>query len=286
MEIGISLPSAIPGVDRERMLAWARCAERRGFSTLAAGDRLLYSNHEPLVALAAAAAVTRRIRLMTDVLIVPVRLNAALLAKQAATLDALSEGRLVLGVGLGGRTDDYQASGMPTSGRGKRFDEMVAEMKRIWAGEERGYTGAIGPRPARRGGPLLLFGGIGDVAARRVARLGDGWAMGEGTPEDFKQMSEAVKAAWSKAGRSGSPRLIGLCYFALGDDAGATATSYVRDYYSWLGDPPAIVLNVAVTPETARRYHDVFADAGADELVFFPCSSDPGEVDRLADVVL
>lgn len=223
---------------------------------------------------------------MTDVLIVPNRSNAALLAKQTATLDALSGGRLVLGVGLGGRADDYAASGIPTSGRGKRLEAMLDEMKRIWAGEGRGYAGAIGPPPLRRRGPPLLIGGFGDNAVRRSVQLGEGWTMGEGTPDDFKQMSEQVKAAWSKAGRIGSPRLIALCYFALGDGAEATAAAYIRDYYAWLGDPPDITLNVAVTPETAQRYRDAFAEARADELIYFPSSSDPDQVDRLADAVL
>lgn len=268
------------------MLEWARRAERRGFSTLAAGDRIVYPNYEPLIALAAAAAVTDRIRLMTDVLIVPARSNAALLAKQTASLDALSGGRLVLGVGLGGRADDYAVSGTPTTGRGKRLEAMLKEMKRIWAGEERGHAGAIGPRPLRRRGPPLVVGGLGDIAVRRSVQLGDGWTMGEGTPADFARMSERVKAAWSEAGRDGSPRLIGLCYFVLGDGAEATAASYLRDYYAWLGDPPDIVLNVAVTPETAKRFRDAFAEARADELMYFPASSDPDQVDRLADAVL
>ncbi len=251
MEIGIGLPAAVPGVDRESVLEWARRAERRGFWSLAAGDRVVYGNYEPLVALAAAAAVTERIRLMTDVLIVPNRSNAALLAKQTATLDALSGGRLVLGVGLGGRADDYEASGMQTTGRGKRLEAMLEEMKRIWAGEGRGYAGAIGPPPLQRHGPPLMMGGLGDSAVRRCVQLGEGWVMGEGTPEDFQQMRNKVRAAWSDAGRDGRPRLITLCYFALGDGAEATAAAYIRDYYAWLGDPPDITLNVAVTPEAA-----------------------------------
>lgn len=286
MHIGISLPTAVPGTDRATLLEWARRAERRGFSTLAAGDRLVYSNYEPLIALAGAAAVTERIGLMTDILIVPNRVNAALLAKQVATLHALSAGRLVLGVGLGGRSDDYLASGVPTKHRGKRLDAMLDEIKRIWAGERRGHAGEIGPTPTADHAPLLLIGGLGDATARRVARLGDGWAMGEGTPMDFKQMSEKVRADWSNAGRASTPHLVGLCYFALGDGAEATAASYIRDYYAWLGDPPNITLNVAVMPEGAQQFRDAFAEAHADELIYFPCSADPDQVNRLADSVL
>src|SRR5829696_4835466 len=155
MDVGIGLPATIPGVTREQLLDWARRADAAGFSALGTIDRLVYANHEPLVALAAAAAVTERIRLMTDILLVPWRANAALIAKQALTLQSVSGGRLVLGVGLGGREDDYEASGVPFRNRGKRYEEMLAEIKAVWAGEERGFAGAIGPPPS--GGPPELL---------------------------------------------------------------------------------------------------------------------------------
>ena len=129
MEIGIGLPAAIPGTEPGQLLQWARRAEARGFSSLGTIDRIVYPNYEPLIALAAAAAVTERIRLATTILIAPYRANGALVAKQAATLDRLSNGRLVLGAAVGGREDDYEASGVDFHVRGRRFDEMLDQRR-------------------------------------------------------------------------------------------------------------------------------------------------------------
>src|SRR3954451_6121204 len=123
MDVGIGLPATIPGVEGPQLLEWARRAEARGFSSLGTIDRIVYGNYESLIALAAAAAVTERIRLATAILIAPVR-HPAIAAKQAASLARLSGDRLTLGVAVGGREDDYEAAGVDFRTRGKRMDEM------------------------------------------------------------------------------------------------------------------------------------------------------------------
>jgi alkanesulfonate monooxygenase SsuD/methylene tetrahydromethanopterin reductase-like flavin-dependent oxidoreductase (luciferase family) len=288
MKVGIGLPATVPGVDKTALVGFAQRAEQRGFSSLGTIDRLVFANYESLIALAAAAAVTERIRLLTDILIVPYRANAALLAKQAATLDSLSGGRLTLAVAVGGRDDDYRASGVPFETRGKRMDAMLREMKDVWAGADRGFAGPIGPPTPQRGGPELLIGGTVGATWRRVREFGDGWTMGGGTPDDFAAGAEKARSAWREAGREGAPRLIALCYFALGDTARDDAESYLHSYYRIVGEDVAgmIAKSAAVTPEMAARYRDGFADVGADELVFFPCSTDVKQVDLLADAVL
>src|SRR3954452_17167007 len=158
MDIGIGLPTTIEGTTGEQVVEWARRADRAGFSSLGTIDRLVYDNYEPLIALAGAAGATERIRLLTSVLLTPLRTNAALLAKQAASLQKLSNGRLVLGMGVGGRDDDFDASGVPMAERGRRMDEALAEMTAIWAGEERGFAGAIGP-DVRDKPPSVILGG-------------------------------------------------------------------------------------------------------------------------------
>jgi alkanesulfonate monooxygenase SsuD/methylene tetrahydromethanopterin reductase-like flavin-dependent oxidoreductase (luciferase family) len=150
MEVGIGLPATIPGARPEQLLEWARRADARGFSSLGTIDRIVYPNYEPLIALAAVAAVTERIRLTTSILIAPYRANGALVTKQAATLDQLSDGRLVLGAAVGAREDDYEASGVDIHTRGRRFEEMLEQWRCIWAGERFGVAGAIGPQPAGR----------------------------------------------------------------------------------------------------------------------------------------
>jgi alkanesulfonate monooxygenase SsuD/methylene tetrahydromethanopterin reductase-like flavin-dependent oxidoreductase (luciferase family) len=287
MDIGIGLPATIPGVDRDSLLDWSRRADRRGFASLGVIDRIVYPNYEPLIALTAAAAVTERIRLVTAILIGPYRLNDALLAKQVATVDSLSGGRVVLGIAIGARTDDYEASGAPLQGRGARLERQLDELTRLWSGEERGFAGAVGPPPVSEGGPSVIVGGQVDAAFRRAARFGDGWIMGGGTPEDFGGGADKMRRAWSEAGRDGEPRLMALCYFALGDGASDAADSYLHDYYAFTGDyADQIVAGAATDEETIKGYASGFAGAGCHELICFPCSKDPRQVDLLADAVL
>ena len=282
MDVGVGLPSTIPGVGRDEVLAWARRAEDRGFSCLGTLDRLVYDNFEPLVTLAAAAAVTERIRIATTILIAPFRMNGALLAKQAASIDRLSNGRLVLGVAVGGRKDDFDTSGADFGARGRAFDAMLEQWEAIWSGESFGTAGAIGPR----GRPTLIVGGSADVAFSRAARYGDGWIMGGGPADRFAGGVAKAREAWRAAGRDGAPRTMALGYFALGDRAEEAANTYLRDYYAFAGEYADIVAAGAVKDAAAVRERvEAFAAAGCDELVLFPCDPDLAQVDLLADAI-
>ncbi len=286
MDVGIGLPTQIPDVPGKVVVDWAVRAEEAGFSSLGTVGRLVYPNYDDLIALAAAAAVTDRIRLTTSVLLAPLHANVALLAKQAASLDRLSGGRLVLGVGTGGRDDDFTASGLPTAGRGRRLAEQIAELKRIWSGEERGLAGPIGPPPVREGGPELIVGSMSEAGFRRVAGLVDGWIMGGGTPEMFAQTGALVDQAWRDAGRPGRPRKLALAYFALGPEAREQTVSTIKSYYAWLGDvADQIVAGVAGSPQMVKGYVAGFAEAGCDELIFAPGSPDLDQVTLLAEAI-
>jgi alkanesulfonate monooxygenase SsuD/methylene tetrahydromethanopterin reductase-like flavin-dependent oxidoreductase (luciferase family) len=131
MDVAIGLPNAVPEASGADLVEWARRADARGFSSLGTIDRIVYGNYEPLLALAAAAAVTERIGLITSVLLGPLRTNAAELAKQSLSLQALSAGRFTLGIGLGARDDDYAISDVSQQGKGKRMDEMLEQIKEI-----------------------------------------------------------------------------------------------------------------------------------------------------------
>ena len=285
MDIGIGLPATIPGIERGQLLDWATRAETRGFSTLGTIDRVVYGNYEPMVTLGAAAAVTERIRLATNIMIAPLRANAALLAKQVATIEHFSGGRLTLGIAVGGRPDDYEASHVDFSGRGKAFDEMLDTFQRVWSGESFGTAGAIGPGLAHR--PRIVMGGTAPAVFRRMAEHGDGWIMGGGSPDQLRDGAATAREAWAKAGRDGAPRIMALAYFALGPNARDAADGYLRDYYAFLGDlADRIASSAAVDASTAAGYAEAFAAAGCDELIFVPCDPDPGQVDLLADAVL
>ena len=282
MDVGVGLPNAVRGVDRSGIVEWAKRAEHAGFSSLGTIDRIAYPNYESLIALAAAAAVTEQIGLITDILIAPLRSNTALLAKQAATIDALSGGRLTLGLAVGGRPDDFDLSHVDFHRRGQIFEQQLVEMTSIWRGET-----SIGPAPARGERPGLLIGGTSDVAFQRAAQHADGWTMGGGTPDMFAEALEKLNAAWSAAGRDGRPRTAALFYFVLGDNAEQTASQSLGDYYAFLGDyAQQIIASAAKSADTVKQYLAAFEQAGADEVICFPASADIDQVDRLADAAL
>jgi alkanesulfonate monooxygenase SsuD/methylene tetrahydromethanopterin reductase-like flavin-dependent oxidoreductase (luciferase family) len=253
-------------------------ADSGPFSSLAVLDRVAYDSYEPFAALAAAAAVTHRIGLATTVVIGPLR-STGMLAKQAATVDALSGGRLILGLAVGARTEDYEAAGVDPHGRGRRLDQQLAQLRSCWESDR------MGPATLRPGGPPILIGGTSsDQAFARVARYADGYIHGGGPPTLFAGAASRARAAWTDAGRPGKPLLWGQGYFALGDaEAGA---AYVRDYYAFTGPfAERIAAGLLTTPQAIRQYMRGYEDAGCDELILIPAVARLDQLDRLADVV-
>jgi alkanesulfonate monooxygenase SsuD/methylene tetrahydromethanopterin reductase-like flavin-dependent oxidoreductase (luciferase family) len=270
LQVGVGLPNAVPGTAAETLVEWARRADAGPFSSVGVVDRVRYEGFDALTTLAAAAAVTRRVKLTTMVLIAPLR-RAAVLARETATLHAISGGRLVLGVGLGARRDDYAQAGAHYRGRGPRLSAQL-ETLRDWWGDD-------------AGGPGLLVGGGSDASFARAAALGDGYVHGGGPPRAFARAAERARAAWLDAGRPGEPQLWGQGYFALGD-AVERGRDYMRDYYAFTGSfAERIAEQMLSTPQAVVAFVKGYADAGCDEVVLFPAAGDLAQLDLLAEAV-
>jgi alkanesulfonate monooxygenase SsuD/methylene tetrahydromethanopterin reductase-like flavin-dependent oxidoreductase (luciferase family) len=286
MDIAIGLPATIPGTKGPLILDWARRADSGPFSSLGILDRLVYPNYEPLITLAAAAAVTERVRLMTTVLITPLR-RAGVLAKQTATIDTLSGGRLTLGLGVGAREDDFQFAPASFHDRGRRFEEQLDLMKRVWSGQPVSEEiGPVGPPPAQAGGPELLIGGYTPVSIQRVGRWGDGFISGGvRDPEQVRQLFDLAEESWRTEGREGKPRLVASLYYALGPNADRGG-DYIRDYYSYFG-PGAddMARSIPSTQEALDNLIRGLGEVGADEVVCWPTVAELDQVDRLAELV-
>ena len=280
IRVGVGLPTSTPGTGRDLVLDWARRADEGPFTSLGVIDRLVYECWEPLAALAACAAVTGRARLVTMVVIGPLR-RTPLLARQAATVDALSGGRLVLGLGLGAREDDYEAAAVPTRGRGDALTRQLVELRQHWEGT------VVGPRPIQPDGPALLVGGGGSAAFARAACHADGYVHGGGPPRAFAGAAARARAAWVDAGRPGAPQLWGQAYYALGDRATTEAgAGYLRDYYRFTGGfEERIAAGNLTTPAAVKDLVRGYEEEGCDELVLLPTVSRPDQLDRLADVL-
>jgi len=278
MKIGVGLPTSTAGTGGELLLEWARRADSGPFDSVAVVDRVAYQNYEPITVLAAAAAVTRRVRLATMIVIAPLR-NTALLAKQAASVDALSGGRLTLGLAVGARGEDYEIAQIQSRGRGRRFGEQLEAIRDIW--EE----GKIGPTP-KAPGPHLLVGGSSGEALARMARYADGYMHGGGPPRAFAGAASKALTAWSDLGRPGRPRLWGMGYFALGDGVADAGAEYLRHYYAFTGPfAEKIAAGNLTSPGAIADFIRGYEDAGCDELVLFPTVSGIEQIDRLAEVL-
>jgi alkanesulfonate monooxygenase SsuD/methylene tetrahydromethanopterin reductase-like flavin-dependent oxidoreductase (luciferase family) len=180
----------------------------------------------------------------------------------------------------GGRPDDYDVSGVDFDSRGRTFDRQLAELAKFWEGE------VVGPDPVNGKRPTLLIGGSSDRAFQRAVEHGDGWTMGGGTPDALSGGLAKLHQAWEQGGRNGRPRAVALFYFVLGDDSEEVAQRSLGDYYSFLGNyAERVVQSAAKDRDTINQYLSGFEQAGADEVICFPASSDPSQVELLADAV-
>lgn len=290
MKVGICLPYMKPGIDRKTILDWCRAIDQGPFYSLSCGERITGYTYEMRVILSAAAAVTERVRIVPSLYVLPMT-NAVRAAKEIATLDVLSEGRVTVCVGVGGREDDYNAVGASFKNRFKRMDDQIATMKKIWAGEPFVEGGdEIGPRPYQDGGPPILAGSMGPKSINRVSKWADGlygFAM-NGEQGLSQYFFDAADAAWEASGRDTKPYKMGGFWYSMADNAEEHLKKYVYDYLKIMGEDHA--RNTAetmtrFTPANIIEALDATEEAGAEEIFLVPATADIAEVDRIAEII-
>ncbi len=286
MRVGVGLPAAIPDGTGSLVIEWARRADAGPFSALAVIDAVAFQNHEPLTALAAAAGATSRIRLMTTVAVAPLR-NAVLLAKQAASIDSLSGGRLTLGLGVGDRPKDYASTRSEFRDRGRRFDEQLDLMHRVWSGASLGKAeGVVGPLPVQPGGPEILLGGYSRAAVARLARWGSGYIGGAAGAERVRETYRIASDVWRSAGRAGRPRFVAAGYFGLSPKLLDAAIRHLRRYYEFLGArAERVIASVSTSIEAVQTRIAEAEAAGVDEYVLWPTIPHIDELETLAELL-
>jgi alkanesulfonate monooxygenase SsuD/methylene tetrahydromethanopterin reductase-like flavin-dependent oxidoreductase (luciferase family) len=291
MDLAMTLPTMLPH-GRDEVLGWCRSIDEGPWSSLAVPERITYTSHSLTVQLAAAAALTERVRLWTTLVVLPAH-NAVQVAKDMASVDRLSSGRLTVGIGVGGREQDYRAIDADFGNRWQRMDDQVAQMRAIWA-QEPPFAGSdpVGPPPVQSGGPPLVAGVVGPKALARAAR----WAAGVDDPSSITSVDaqslgahrQRVEAAWSEAGRAEKPHFSASLWYALGPDAERQLGDYVFDYLKIFDEGMAkTVANSAAvnTPASLRLAVDQAREAGCDEFFLVPTTADPAELERTREAL-
>jgi alkanesulfonate monooxygenase SsuD/methylene tetrahydromethanopterin reductase-like flavin-dependent oxidoreductase (luciferase family) len=276
------------GRQAERFVRWCEAVEESALSTIALGDRIAYHSQDPLISLAVAAGVTRRVRLATSVVALPVR-DTGIVAKEVASLDVLSGGRFSFGIGISSRPDDFAALGKPWPGRLRRFEGQVADLRRIWQGAPLA-DGAppIGPPPLTSGGPALIYGALTEPALRRAGRIADGIMTWSFVPDAEAQRTSIgiVREEWARHARPGRPAISAAMYFALGPNAETKLRAYLAAYYDYSESARPQIERVPTHGEkiiesAIRSY----AEAGVEELLFAAPDDSVEQVERLSELV-
>jgi alkanesulfonate monooxygenase SsuD/methylene tetrahydromethanopterin reductase-like flavin-dependent oxidoreductase (luciferase family) len=289
----MTMPVMEPALDAPTLQAWAKAIDDGPYSSLCWGERIAFDNPEAITLLGALAAWTDRVRLVTTV-VVPQLHDPVMLAKALATGDMLSGGRLTVGLGIGGRREDYEAVGAdPATQTMRGMAQLVATMRRVWAGEK--VTDSVlpvGPAPVQEAGPRLLVGTTGPKTVQSAAAWADGLA---GTTLDLdtakqNELYDVARTAWARAGKP-KPHLATSFWFAIGDGDSARAQvhRHLRRYMNWIPieyvDAMAPSTGWAGTEDQLASVLQQFDDIGTDEVHLIPTSSDVEQVRRVADVV-
>lgn len=295
-KVGLCFVNPAPQIESGFVTAMAKKCDEAGLDTFWTIDRIAYDNLEPLTLLAAAAAVTKRIRLGTSVLLPGVR-HPVILAKTVASLDFLSGGRVTLGVGFGSRANDFSAVEIPFEGRGSRAEEAIKLMRRLWTEEGVTHEGrffkvtnlTIGPRPIQSPHPPIWMGGSADSALKRAAKFANGYICGSSAIQEFPVLWEKISGLARQAGRK--PKEIekaGLTFMAIDDNkarAIEACEAYLKRYYGAVRADVEKLFLVGPPRACAERIQAVFTK-GLDTLIIGVAKPDLRQIDLFGEKVL
>jgi len=290
MKVGVCMPYMEPDFTRERMLEWCRLVDEGPFSSISCGERITGSTSDMRTLLAAAAAVTESVRIVPSLYVLPMH-SAVWAAKEIASLDVVSGGRVTLTVGVGGRIADYRAVGASHARRYQRLDEQIPEMRRIWAGEAP-FEGAdpVGPVPVQPGGPPILTGSMGPKAIARASHWADGiyaWS-GNGQKAEIARILDLADRSWGEAGRERAPRRLAGFWYSLAPDGERRLQEYVYEYIKILSEELAVAMAKGMnrsTPDAVRESLDAMQELGCEETFLVPATAELAEVERAAEIV-
>ncbi|MDP6979713.1 MAG: LLM class flavin-dependent oxidoreductase [Myxococcota bacterium] len=290
MKVGVCLPYMEPELDRRILLHWMRAIDQGPFNSLTCGERIHSGTLEMTTTLGAAAAVTERVRIVPSLYVLPMH-NAVWAAKEIATLDVISNGRVSVTVGVGGRPMDYEVVGASFERRHQRMDEQISVMKSVWRGEPVLAGGdEIGPPPVQDGGPPILAGTMGPKATRRAAEWADGLYMwsGNGQKPEIERMIEQGDAAWEDAGRTEKFGRFAGFWCSLADGAQERTQNYVYEYLKILSPEIGKAMAKAMdrtTPDKINESLDWMEELGVEETYLVPTTCDTADIDRISELI-
>jgi probable F420-dependent oxidoreductase len=280
VRIGITLGDSMAEDDPDTLLSFIDDCERWDIDSIWVSDRIAAPRPtlDPIVFMAYLASRMRNMKFGTSALVLPTR-QPVLLAKQLATLDFLCRGRLLLVVGLGGDDSrDFEAAGVRKEERGKRADEAIVLMKRLWSEEKVTFDGqfysahdlTLLPRPYQKGGPPVWVGGRSKAALRRVGKLADGWLVSSVTPKEIAASIEAIRSHAADAGREVPDDHYGVLVPYLIASSSEEAERIAGPSIRRRQDLVPREYSALGTPEQVRRKLRDYIDAGATKFVMRP----------------
>lgn len=293
--IGLCFVSAASEVNPRFILQMARRTEEIPLHSFWVNDRITCDNLEPLTVVTAAAAVTQKIKIGTSILLAPLW-APAILGKKLASIDVLSEGRLIIGVGVGGSKSEFDAVEVPFKGRGARTSEQIQLIKRLWQERNVNHQGkffhitnlTMGPKPIQLPHPPIWMGGSADAALKRVGRMADGYICGTLSLQTFPAVWEKICSYTVEAGRDpGKIEKAGITYIAIDEDkrrAVAAGEVYLERYYGKVTMDVEVNMVLGSASACADRLVSIF-EKGFDTLILRLIVPDIRQIDLLGERV-